>query len=266
MDDSGTIQTYATETAAIMRAELNKAIQLNPTFPESYSLLAFVDMVTGEDLDGAAELLKKALNLSPGRQDLALTLAQIRMRQQKFDLAKQILEPLRAAKDRQLKMNAESLLSSIKSYEEQLARFKAEASGEPRLREKDERPALADEPPQTPKSQSEYLQEAMRPVEEGEERIQGLFIKLDCDNKGTAYFIVQGSDRLYKLRATSLMRVQLIAYTPDAGSEITCGTRKVPDNVVVTFRPAKDPKDQRAKIDGDVIAVELVPKDFKLKK
>jgi hypothetical protein len=35
---------------------------------------------------------------------------------------------------------------------------------------------------------------------------------------------------------------------------------------VLTFRPAGDPKDAKAKIDGDAIAVELVPKDFTLKK
>ncbi len=34
-----------------MRAELTKAIELNPNFPESYSLLAFVNTVTGEDLE-----------------------------------------------------------------------------------------------------------------------------------------------------------------------------------------------------------------------
>jgi len=34
----------------------------------------------------------------------------------------------------------------------------------------------------------------------------------------------------------------------------------------VTFRPVSDPKDQKAKIDGDAIAVEMVPKEFVLKK
>ncbi len=113
---------------------------------------------------------------------------------------------------------------------------------------------------------ADYLRESLRPVEAGEERIQGLFIKLECDSKGTAYFLVQATDRLYKIRATALERVQLIAYTPDADAEVTCGPRKIQNNVVFTFRPAKDPKDLRAKIDGDAVAVELVPKDFQLKK
>jgi hypothetical protein len=58
--------------------------------------------------------------------------------------------------------------------------------------------------------------------------------------------------------------VQLISYV-DGGGEVTCGARKNPENVVITFRPTTDPKDARAKINGDAIAMELVPKDFQLK-
>jgi hypothetical protein len=114
-------------------------------------------------------------------------------------------------------------------------------------------------------SQSDYLQEALRPLEAGEERIQGLFVKLECDSKGTAYFIIQSGERLYKMRATALGRVQLVAYVQGA-TEVTCGARKTPENVVFTFRPTNDAKDLKAKINGDAIAMELVPKDFQLKK
>jgi len=33
----------------------------------------------------------------------------------------------------------------------------------------------------------------------------------------------------------------------------------------MTFRPATVPKDLKAKIDGDAVAMELVPKDFRWK-
>ena len=88
MDANNIVRDYSAETASLMRAELTKAIELNPTFPESYSLLAFINTVTGEDLEKSVELLQRALKLSPGRQDLSLLVAQIHMRQQKFDLAK----------------------------------------------------------------------------------------------------------------------------------------------------------------------------------
>jgi tetratricopeptide (TPR) repeat protein len=262
MDANDFIQAYTPENAAIMRAELKKSIELNPNFPESYSLLAFVNMVRGEELDPSIALLKKALALSPGRQDLALHLAQIYMRQEKFDLAKQTLEPLREAKDRQLKLQAEGLLKSIKNYEDNVAAYNS-GSGAPSLQRRTDQPGEVVE--EQPRSASDYLQEALRSVEAGEVRVQGSFIKLECDTKAVAYFIVQ-ADRLYKIRATSLERITLIAYTTDAGSQLSCGSRKTPENVVITYRPVTDPKDQKAKIDGDAIAVEIVPKDFVLKK
>jgi len=91
-----------------------------------------------------------------------------------------------------------------------------------------------------------------------------LFLKLECDNKGVAYFSIQATDRIYKVRATALERVQLTAYV-SAPAEVSCGVRKNPENVVFTYRPTSNPKDARAKIDGDAIALELVPKDFQLK-
>jgi tetratricopeptide (TPR) repeat protein len=266
MSDGGLVHGYDAKTAAIMRAELKRAIELSPRFPESYSLLAFVNMVTGDGLDESVELLKRALTLSPGRSDLTFMLAQIYLRQEKLDLARKVLEPLLTAKDRRMQSQAQSLLASIKSYEDRLARYKSEPGNEPSVPKQGELTVSAGETQPEQMSPSDYLREALRPVEAGEQRIQGLFTKLECDSKGTAYFLVQAPDRLYKIRATALERVQLIAYTPDAGAEVSCGPRKVQNNVLLTFRPTKDPKDLRARIDGDAVAVELVPKDFQLKK
>jgi tetratricopeptide (TPR) repeat protein len=263
MDSMNVVRGYSAESGSLMRAELRKAIQLNPTFPESYSLLAFVNMVTGEELDDSIVLLKKALTISPGKQILSFHLAQIYMRQEKFDLARQTLEPLRTASDRQLQKQAEMLLESIKRYQDQMAQYNNSASTDrPELKRNgstEESTTAA-----APKSESDYLREALRPLGAGEQQIQGLFMKLDCDNKGVAYFTIQASDRAYRIRATALQQVQLTAYT-QAPAEVSCGVRKNPENVVLTFRPANDPKDARAKIDGDAIAVEVVPKEFKLK-
>lgn len=261
MDAHDVVSIYASKTAAKMRAELAKAIELNPAFPESYSLLAFVNTVTGEDLDGTIQLLNKALTLAPGRQDLALMLAQVHMRQQKPELAKQVLEPLRNAKNRNIQRQAESMLASIKQYEDAMARYN---SGAPQLQQPTSEPTEPREPATNPMSESDYLRESLRPVEAGETRIQGLLVKLDCNNSGVAFFVIQSGDRLYKIRATALGNVQLISYVKGA-AQLGCGVRKDQENVVITFRPTNDPKDAKAKIDGDAIAMELVPKDFQLK-
>jgi tetratricopeptide (TPR) repeat protein len=264
MDSANMVHDYPPEDAETMRAELKKAIELKPDFPESYSLLAFVNIVTGENLDESIGLLRRALTLSPGRQDISLHLAQIYFRQQKFDLARQTLEPLRTSKDRRWQQQASMLLTSINRYEDQLAQFKA-------ARESGSGPIVVrpradgeNEKESAPMSENEALREHLRPLETGEQRIQGTFLKLDCDNKGVAYFSIQAADRTYRIRSAALQRVQLTAYTP-AAANISCGPRKQPENVVITFRPTTDPKEAKAKVDGDAIAVELMPKDFTLK-
>jgi len=264
MDSANMVHGYAPEDAATMRAELKKAIELKPDFPESYSLLAFVNAVTGEDLDESIGLLKRALALSPGRQDLSLHLAQIYLRQQKLDLARQTLEPLRSSKDRRLQQQASMLLTSIKNYEDQVSQFNAARGSDRPPLVRQSRPDSENEREAAPMSENDMLREHLRPLEAGEQRIQGTFLKLDCDNKGVAYFSVQAGDRTYRIRSMVLDRVQLTAYTPSAAN-ISCGPRKAPENVVITFRPTADPKDTRAKVDGDAIAVELMPKDFTLK-
>jgi len=188
-------------------------------------------------------------------------LAQLHLRQQKPDLARQILEPLRNTKDRNIKRQAELILASIKQYEDAMSRYN---SGAPQLQPKSE-PTDPREPPTNPVSESDYLRESLRPVEAGETRIQGLFVKLDCNNSGVAFFMIQSSDKLYKIRATALGNVQLISYVQGGATEVGCGVRKNQENVVMTFRPTNDPKDVKAKVDGDAIAIELVPKDFQLK-
>jgi tetratricopeptide (TPR) repeat protein len=270
MDSASMVRDYSAESAGIMRAELKKAIALKPDFPGSYSLLAFVNMVTGEQLDESIELLKHALALSPGKQDLSIHLAQIYLRQQKFDLARQTLEPLRNAKDRRYQQQAVMLLDSIKRYEGQMAQYNAGSassdSGRPALRRKDETVTTGNEEKEEARpSENDYLRESLRPLAAGEQHVQGTFLKLDCDSKGVAYFSIQAADRVYRIRSTALHQVQLTAYVPSPAN-ISCGPRKSPENVVLTFRPASDPKDTKAKIDGDAIAVELVPKDFTLKK
>jgi len=271
MDSASMVRGYEPDAAETMRAELKKAIALKPDFPNSYSLLAFVNMVTGEQLDESIELLKRAQALSPGKQEISIHLAQIYLRQQKFDLARQTLEPLRNAKDRRYQQQAVMLLDSIKRYEGQMTQYNAalaaSESGPPALRKKDDTATTGnEEKEEAPRSDpSDYLRDALRPLEAGEQRVQGTFLKLDCDSKGVAYFSIQAADRVYRIRSTALHQVQLTAYTP-APANISCGPRKTPENVVLTYRPAGDPKDTKVKIDGDAIAVELVPKDFTLKK
>jgi len=261
----GSVNSYPAETVKIMRAELKRAIELNPSYTESLVLLAFVDMVAGEELAEAAELFKKVIELSPGRQDLVVELGQLYLRQEKLDLALETLRPIRNAQDPQLQKQAEILVQSIERLQKQAAERTVNREAPAAAGAKGQEPAGNTENQNSTRSESDQILEALRDVKAGELRLQGTFVKLDCDNRGIAYFTIQASDGLHKIRAVVLNRVlfrTFVAVQPD----MTCGVRKNPENVVLTYRSSTDPKDVRAKIEGDAVAVELVPKEFKLKR
>ncbi len=286
MNENGYANGYSAETAHAMRDALHKSIELRPDFPESYSLLAFVDLVTGEEIEEAVKLVNRARALSPGKEYYALLLAQLYMRQEKFDAARASLEPLtRDASDPQMRANAQSLINSISAMQEQAARFKAareayakggdggaDASAPPsppRLvhREgtgEDARAGKTGEVSEETATDAfvSALNDALRKPLEGETRALGTLTRIECGPKGLV-FVVKSGERTLRLTSKGFEGVQITAYTPDAGSEMTCGPRKQESLVVVTFRTAA--ADVHAKTDGALAALEFVPANFKLK-
>jgi tetratricopeptide (TPR) repeat protein len=97
MEDEQTVTEYTPEQAGEMRAALERAIALEPRFPESYRLLAFVNLVTGERLDESVELLKRGLALAPNRPDMLFVLAQVHLRRGDRGAARESLEKVAAA-------------------------------------------------------------------------------------------------------------------------------------------------------------------------
>lgn len=107
-------------------------------------------------------------------------------------------------------------------------------------------------------SQVAYELPLRKPVA-GERREIGFLTDVACDAKGVTFKITVG-DRLLKLWTPDLNAVHFATYTPDVSGEITCGTRRTPNHVVVVFRPSKT---AAARFDGTPVSVEFVPKNFK---
>jgi tetratricopeptide (TPR) repeat protein len=252
MDASNMIREYAPEVAQKMRDHLKKAIAISPGFPESYNLLAFVNMVTGEELDESANLLRRAISLSPSRQDFVLMLAQIQMRQQKYDEALKMLEPVaKNAPDPQLRQRAQSLLDSIKSITERLERFKAETD------DRDSRRVTTGEVTKTGEN-DERPRVILRRRFEGE-KARGLLTEIQCSEKGMTLVIKDG-DRILKFNTGAPERLQFITYSQDVGQSIDCGKLNPPKSVVVTYRGSTDAS---SPFNGEPIAVEFVKQEEK---
>jgi tetratricopeptide (TPR) repeat protein len=284
------VTSYSPEALKSIRDALGQAIKLKPDFPESYHLLAFINLVADQELDASITLIKRALALAPGSQQYALILAQLYLRQQNFAAARAVVEPLtRAASDPQLQATANSLLNAITSVQNQMALFKAQqqlqretfatpsaADGEqtlpqptqllspPRLVRNTTTGADRDVQPvaePTPESMfAAALNEALRKPQQGEARLSGLLVRVDCSPKGMIFTIKDESQTL-KLRSNSFEDVIFMAFTNEVKSEIRCGVRDPTSSAVITYRLVKD---AREKIDGELVAVEFVPRNFKL--
>ena len=268
MDDSQTLSAYAPETAAKIRAELKQAIELRSDYPESYILLAFVNLVTDSQLDESIGLLKRVLATCPGRKDLLLTLAQIYSRQEDYKTAREILERLSQNRnDMGIRRQADSLLTRLTEKEAQSARSAAARNSEgdaigsrsaPPARngitEREHVEARPDDP-------SSVLQAALRKPGDGEKRVQGSLVLIECDEKGIT-FVVRVDDQVVRLHTDRFENVRRVAFSAEVGHVITCGPRKPENAVVICYVPATR---ARASFEGTIKSVEFVPKEFKLK-
>lgn len=264
--DMQTVMGFPPETVPTMRSHLKLAIELRPDFPESYSLLAFVNLVTGAELDETVGLLKRALGSSPGSNNLVFMLAQLYMRQEDFKAARQLIDKLASSSDEELRQRSQKLLAQLVSVEEQLARMHAarqeSSSGSrnpPIIRESSDATGPADAVEKFDPSAA--LRESLRKSAAGETQTQGTLARIDCDAKGIT-FVVRINERLLKLSTDDFRHVNLMSFSEDAGGQVTCGLRKPENNVIVSYLPSPN---TRARVDGVIKSVEFVPQDFKLK-
>jgi Tfp pilus assembly protein PilF len=240
-----------------MRDHLKKAIALRPDYPESYSLLAYVNLLTGSNLDESVQMLKRALATSPGRNDLLFMLAQVYMRKDEIKTAREMLQKLSENNSNpELREHARTLLAEIVANETERERYRA---SEKEFRSRPTPQESAQPEVSVSLDPSSYMRDALRKPQTGETQVQGTLVRIDCVAKGIT-LVVRAGERLLKVTTRSFEQMDITSFTSDAGNEITCGPRKPENNVIVTYAPAA----ARAVTDGVAKSLEFVPKDFKL--
>ena len=255
--DGLTVAGYPPDVAARIREHLEKAISLRPDYPESYSLLAFISLVTRKGVDESIASLKKISTSLPGRQDLTLMLAQLYLEKGEGKLARELLEQvLKSNANDQVRRDALGLLSQLSSFEtanETIANGKESgpaAAGADKVVTETNKP-----------DPSSYLREALRHPAPGETQLQGTLVRVECDAEGLV-FVVQSGTTLLRLRSPSFLEIEITTYDPSVKGELTCGERKPASTVVMTYVANADKK---LKIDGLLQSIEFVPAEFKLK-
>lgn len=254
------VTEFAPEIAETMRAELRKAIELAPSYAESYHLLAFVNLVMGEQLDESIELLKKAMTLQPGEPRFSSALAQLYMRKRDFKTARQILEPIARAgssADPQISAQAQSILQTITTIEEHEARNQSrnadEETGAPQLKRRAE-----DERATNEAGSQDAFQQTLLPKREGEEQTRGQLLRIDCNAQGIT-MTIQAGERTLKLHNNDLTKINFLTYTTDMRGEIGCGPRNPANPVIVSYRAVRNSK---LKTDGEVTAIAFISKEL----
>lgn len=237
------VAEFAPEIAEIMRAELRKTIELAPAYAESYHLLAFVNLVMGEQLDESIELLKRGIALQPGEPRFINVLAQLYLRKRDFKTARQILDPIARnhnSTDPQSSAQAQSILQTIAAIEEHEARSPSRADDQTNATGGAE-------------SQAAFRQ-SLLPEREGEEQERGQLLGIDCDAQGVTLTIKAG-ERTLRLHNNELTKIIFMSYTTDMRGRIGCGPRNPTNPVIVSYRAALDSK---SKADGEVTAVAFI--------
>ena len=268
MSESDFVANYNTESAAKMRQALKKSISLNPNYAESYGLYAFISIVQNDEIDEALQYMNKAVALAPGNQWYQMRVAELYQRKQDLVNARKIAEKIvQTADEPALRGYAQSILRSIDSYQAQMGRINEYNSQQQNSREiiiKSDKPLTeAELETLKAKAMADSINESLRVPEGEEKRVLGTLASIECGAKGIIYTVKLETETL-KLTSVDFQSLMLFGYGVDPNNmEIGCGTLKKEVFGVITYRPKVDAK---TKTIGEVVAIELVPKDFKLAK
>jgi tetratricopeptide (TPR) repeat protein len=242
---------YPPDTLRRLRAELKRAIELAPHFIESYRLLAFTNLVANEQLEEAAALLTEAIKLAPRRKELPFLLAQIHLRQDDFQRARQLLLALLQTPDASthLRTQAQAMLDTVAAREQLAERLKLAAAQAELAEQPDKEIQPCDAPQPGPQK---------KPLRFNGEQICGLLVRVECD-EGNVALLVEAGSRTLRLRSDALNRIRFVTYTSDVRGQMSCGLRQPATPVLVTYRSART---EQPEVDGEVLAVEFIPKEW----
>jgi len=236
---------------ALIKAELEKVIELAPTFLDAHGLLALVQIERGPELVEATRLIEYIMSEAPGRQEFKLLRAQLYLRREEFARAREELFPLvrNGLADPLVRAEARSILERV-SVAEALAAERAKQD-ETMLKQAAEQAPLmpCDMPAPGPQ---------LKPVRFAGQQVCGRLVRIECEENGILLFVEAG-DRTLKLYTETFKRIRFVTYNSEIKGRVECGQRTSAQPVLITFNP---PRGENTTFDGELTAVEFVPEDW----
>ena len=268
MDEFGGISNYPPDTAATMRMALRRAIAIEPNHAESLKLLAFIGVITGEELDDALQAAQKALSIQPGNQEFALIAAELMLRKQRVGEARTIAEGLfRSPVSAYIKSEAESILraaeglSSGKNIEPVLVNVRTPDEAKPIILQRKD---LTDEDVARIDFEREIsnLNRLIPRAKTGERQVVGTIERIGCGSESIQYR-VRSADTTLRLISQDFDDISVKVLLDGTHSFTFRCNARFPDSLaVVVYRPNAAPTPLS---DGVLVSIAFVPKHFKLK-
>jgi tetratricopeptide (TPR) repeat protein len=263
----GTVSEFKADATKQMLDALRESIRLDPGFHESYRLLAIIHLVDGDDPAEAESAIRRALEIRPNDQDDTLILAKALLRREMYDEAKSLAVKLSVtAADPKIQSDAHEIVRAADEYFRSI--------GDPSVPNQLVIGAL---PPLILK-RSTLTDEDIAAIDrervitnlnvvlgrqaEGEVRAIGRVEQVSCADDGVLYK-VKTPDASFVLKGGDFADLRLsVLIEGERSFEIGCEAKLAGQPVVLTYRPAENP---RAKEKGRLTAIAFVPDFFRLK-
>jgi len=223
------------------REVLGRAVSLEPDVAHTSALAGFTELVAGQDLERAEQLLSRAIARAPTRDDYRLMLAQVYVRRLDLDRATAVLGPLLARGNSPEVRNRARQLLGVVAEARATPSDVARATGAP--------------------AAGSGLQLDLRPPRPGESQVVGTFTALEC-LQGQIVFVIETDGRTWRLRRNPDREPTLRSYGPSPA--LGCGSLAGAFRAVVTYVEPVGEIAPGAPVDGDAVAIEIVPDGFRL--
>lgn len=269
MNANREVEDFQPDVAKRLGELLQRSIDAAPEFAGSRRLLAFVKMVEGDDLAGAAELAKKAIELEPGDDEHRLLLARILLRREKYQEARSSAEKIAfLATDVRVRAEASEIVKAADEY------FAARNQPPPDriLTVFNPRPPLilkrsTVSEAEIARFEEDRVQNNLNRIlprpRTGERQAVGYINGVRCTADGRVEYDVTADEQrsVFTSRDFSSLRLSILI-EGESSFKIDCDAKFGKQLTVLTYRP---PDILKPSARPELVAVAFVPANFRLK-
>jgi tetratricopeptide (TPR) repeat protein len=259
----GIINPYDSNTVSVMRSDLKKSIALNPEFAAAYYLYALISIVQNDEIENGLAMLEIGIKLRPEDQMFQLRKSELLMRKKDLINSRLIAEEVqKKAEEDSVREFASNLLENITNYENRI-KISDQITEANRYLPKDYEKLTAEQLAALERRiEIDSINKNLREIKEGEKRVLGRVLDVNCSTKGVIFSIrTQEND----LRFVNKSFQNLVFYTYQIqlkGGSIGCESNLSKYLSVITF---KSTDSSNREFDGELISIEFVPEYFEFR-